>query len=72
MELTFEKIWNYDPLNPKADKLGMVSEWVGRNGWGNAVAFGNTKKECMEDARRNERRDYERTGSDRARVITRR
>lgn len=54
--LTFEKIWNYDPLNPKADKLGMVSEWVGRNRWGNAVAFGDTKKECMEDARKYKRR----------------
>lgn len=30
----------------------MVSEWVARNDWGNAVAFGNTKKECLEDARR--------------------
>lgn len=46
------KIENYDPLNPRAKSNGMVSEWVGRNKYGNAIAFGNTKKECMEDARR--------------------
>lgn len=51
-DLTFEKIQNYDPLNSKADHLGMVSEWVARNEWGNAVAFGRTKAECQMDARR--------------------
>lgn len=51
-DLTFEKIENYDPLNPRSKANGMVTEWVGRNEWGNAVAFGNTKKECMEDARK--------------------
>lgn len=50
-DLTFEKIQNYDPLNEKADHLGMVSEWVARNEWGNAVAFGRTKAECLSDAR---------------------
>lgn len=51
-DLTFEKIENYDPCNPKANALGMVTEWVARNPWGNAVAFGNTKKECQNDARK--------------------
>ena len=30
----------------------MVTEWVARNSWGNAVAFGYTKAECVADARR--------------------
>lgn len=51
-DLTFEKIQNYDPFNSRADGMGMVSEWVARNPWGNAVAFGNTKAECQQDARR--------------------
>lgn len=51
-DLTFEKVQNYDPYNKRAGADGMVTEWVARNGWGNAVAFGNTKKECTEDARR--------------------
>ena len=50
-DLTFERIENYDPLNSRAKSNGMVSEWVARNDWGNAVAF-DTKKECLEDARR--------------------
>lgn len=50
-DLQFEKIKNYDPLNSRADKSGMVSEWVARNAWGNAVAFGYTKAECIKDAR---------------------
>ena len=51
-DLTFEQIESYDPYNNRAKSNGMVSEWVARNKWGNAVAFGYTKKECMEDARR--------------------
>lgn len=51
-DLRFERIWNYDPFNQRAKKNGMVSEWVGRNAYGNAVVFGNTKSECIEDARR--------------------
>lgn len=51
-ELTFEKIENYDPLNRRAKANGMVTEWVARNEWGNAVAFGNTKAVCVKDARR--------------------
>lgn len=43
-DLTFERIENYDPFNSRAKSNGMVSEWVARNDWGNAVAFGNTKK----------------------------
>lgn len=50
--LSFEMIFNYDVYNPRADKNGYVKEWVARNKWGNAVAFGNTKAECLEDARR--------------------
>ena len=51
-ELTFEKITNYDPYNSRPKANGMVTEWVARNEWGNAVAFGDTKAECMRDARR--------------------
>lgn len=51
-DLKFEKIENYDPLNSRAKNNGMVSEWVARNMFGNAVAFGNTKAECQADARR--------------------
>ena len=51
-DLTFERIENYDPFNSRVKSNGMVSEWVARNDWGNAVAFGGTKKECLEDARR--------------------
>lgn len=51
-DLTFERIEHYDPLNSRAKKNGTVSEWVARNDWGNAVALGNTKAECLQDARR--------------------
>lgn len=51
-DLQFEKVKNYNPMNSRADKNGMLSEWVARNEWGNAIAFGYTKAECVEDARR--------------------
>ena len=51
-DLVFEKIRIYAPFNPRAPRSGMVSEWVARNEWGNAVAFGYTKEECMKNARR--------------------
>ncbi len=51
-DLSFEKIENYDPYNSRSKKNGMVTEWVARNSWGNAVAFGDTKSECVADARR--------------------
>lgn len=51
-DLIFERIEHYDPYNLRAKNNGMVSEWVARNQWGNAVAFGDTKKECLQDARR--------------------
>lgn len=51
-DLKFEKIQNYDPYNDRAKSNGMVTEWVARNSWGNAVAFGYTKAECVADARR--------------------
>ena len=50
--LSIEKIESYDPYNSRAKKNGMVTEWVGRNDWGNAVVFGYTKAECMKEARR--------------------
>lgn len=50
-DLTFEKIETYDPFNSRAKGNGMLSEWVARTPWGEAVAFGYTKKECLEDAR---------------------
>ena len=51
-QLRLEKIENYDPFNKRAKDNGMVTEWVARNEWGNAVAFGYTKAECIADARR--------------------
>lgn len=51
-QLRFEKIENYDPFNKRAKDNGMVTEWVARNEWDNAVAFGYTKAECIADARR--------------------
>lgn len=51
-DLTFEKICSYSPLNERADSYGNVYEWVAKNEYGNSVAFGNTKAECMADARR--------------------
>lgn len=51
-DLNFEKIMSYDPYNSHARGDGMVLEWVARNVWGNAVAFGYTKKECLADAKR--------------------
>lgn len=50
-DLTFEKIEVYSPLSNRAKPNGFVTEWVARNEWGNAVAFGYTKAECMKDAR---------------------
>ena len=50
--LSIEQIENYDPYNSRANKYGMVREWVGRNDWGNAVVFGDTKAECIKEARR--------------------
>ena len=50
-DLTFERIENYDPFNSRSKPNGMVPEWVARNKWGNAVAFGYTKAECKGDAR---------------------
>lgn len=51
-DLTFDKIQEYDPFSRRSNSIGMVTLWVARNIWGNAVAFGDTKKECLEDARR--------------------
>lgn len=50
-DLTFQKITFFDLYNPRADKDGYVTEWVARNGYNNAVAFGRTKRDCTEDAR---------------------
>lgn len=51
-DLTFEKICSYSPLNEWADVYGNLWEWVAKNSYGNFVAFGWTKAECMADARR--------------------
>ncbi len=50
--LSIERIESYDPYHKRAKKNGMVTEWVGRNEWGNAVVFGDTKAECIAQARR--------------------
>ena len=52
LQLRFEKIKNYDPFNKRAEDNGMVTEWVARNEWGNAVAFGYTEAECIAEAGR--------------------
>ena len=51
-DLEFKKISHYDPFHERAKANGMVYEWVAYNEWGNSIAFGNTKKECIEVARR--------------------
>ena len=51
-QLRFEKIENYDSFNKRAKDNGIVTEWVARNKWGIAVAFGYTKSEGMADAGR--------------------
>lgn len=50
--LTFGKICSYSPLDERADSYGNVSEWAAKNRYGNSVAFGRTKAECVADARR--------------------
>ena len=50
-DLTFEKVKSFNHYGLIPDASGMVTEWVARNEWGNAVAFGDTKSECIEDAR---------------------
>jgi hypothetical protein len=50
--LKIEKIEHYDPYNSRAKSNGMVTEWVGRNEWGNAVVFGDTKTQCIRAAKR--------------------
>lgn len=47
-DLKFEKIDNYDPLNSRAKSNGMVTEWVARNEWGNAVAFYKSRHRAQE------------------------
>ena len=49
--VTIERIYIFDFFNPRANNTGMVTECVARNAWGNAVAFGDTKAECIKDAR---------------------
>ena len=51
-DLSFEKVAHFDPYNSRSRSDGMVTEWVARNEWGNSVAFGDTKADCVKDARR--------------------
>lgn len=51
-DMKIEKITNYDPYNNRSKADGTVTEWIARNEYGNAVAFGYTKAECIEDAKR--------------------
>lgn len=51
-DLTFTQTMSYDPFHSRSDRSGMRKEWIAKNQWGNAVAFGDTKAECVEDARR--------------------
>ena len=51
--LSIEKIENYDPLNNRARADGMVTEWVGRNEWG------NSKAECIKEARKYKVKNYD-------------
>ena len=50
-DLQFVQICSFDIHSPIADKSGHVKEWAARNPWGNSIAFGSTKKECIADAR---------------------
>ena len=50
--LKIERVEYFDFYNSHAKENGMVTEWVGRNEWGNAVVFGYTKAECIAEARR--------------------
>ena len=49
--LEFSKIWSYDPFNSRAKKDGSVISWVARTPSGDTIAYGNTKKECIQEAR---------------------
>lgn len=51
-DLEFVKVSSFDPYNERAKEYGLVWEWVARDSYGNCVAIGNTKKECLEEARR--------------------
>ena len=51
-DLTFDRVTDYDPFNRRANDSGFVTSWVARNPFGNSVAFGDTKSECVKDARR--------------------
>jgi len=50
-DITFDKIEEHDLLNSRTKVSGMAPEWVCRNRWGNAIAFGRTRKECEDYAR---------------------
>ena len=50
-DLEFSRIWSYDPFNSRARKDGSVISWVARTPNGESIAYGDTKKECMQEAR---------------------
>lgn len=49
-DLEFEKIESYAPYNDRANRLGMITQWRCTYK-GTTIAIGNTKKECMQEAR---------------------
>ena len=51
-EVYIDKAVSYSPFNERSNSLGMVTEWVARNGYGNAVCVEDTKKECIASAKR--------------------
>ena len=50
-DLSFEQIWSYDPFSERARKDGSRISWVARTPDGITIAYGDTKKECIEEAR---------------------
>lgn len=57
---TFEKCYDYSPLNPKADKFGMVTFWRGYNESTGAYVYSETEGGCIAQAKRAEGKDERR------------
>lgn len=49
-DVEYVKCQEYDPLSNRADALGMRTFWRADVG-SQSIAYGDTKKECMDEAR---------------------
>ena len=54
-DVVYVKCQEYSPLSKRADASGMKTFWRADVGF-ETIAYGDTKKECMEEARRYVRR----------------